>query len=615
MKIKFTFLLAVLLFIFGSAFSDDISLFEAERVAKNFLYEQTGVNQGSIELISNTFEKNSITYYYIFNVKSGGFVIVSAEDSFDPIIAFSLEHEYVADNQPANYQWWMNTYVEKIDYCVQNNITTVNAASLWSHFNVAHTDFVASTIPKTEVLLTTALWNQSAGWNDACPEDVAGPGGHALAGCVATAMAIVMKYYEYPVHGTGTYEYYQYPYGTISADFGNTNYMWEYMDDENHNWYVANLMYHAGVAVHMTYGSEGSGAYSYNVPDALSYFEYDDAEYMSKGGYTTWINTIQDQLDNDHPVYYSGQSDEGGHAFVCDGYRTSDDYFHFNFGWSGSSNGWYSHTDVNGFSDGQAIIKDFYPTDAYYPYNTSSVQNLTAELDTFNLDNFTVDIAWDAPTSKALTGYDLYRGDELIAEDLSVGTTSFTDTDADANDYFYGVRAIYSDGITQCTVDDVEGLFNVGFVVSDENGVGIHMADVTFNGVELQTGFGSVSFNNIPFGQDYDYTATDGNYTVNGTIDYLYKNMTIYLVLSLAGINETNNIIVAYPNPTNGILFLSGLNAENLVNVFDMNGKKVFSQNNVINDTQIDLTNLSSGIYNVQILSGSSTINHQIIIK
>ncbi|MBN2776903.1 MAG: thiol protease/hemagglutinin PrtT [Bacteroidales bacterium] len=616
MKTKITFLFVAFLFIFGNVFSAEISLSEAERVAENFIYEQTGVPQNSIELVCETFEKNDINYYYIFNIKNGGFVIVSAEDRFDPIIAYSFVHDFKTENQPDNIAWFMNDYVEQIDYCVQNDVSSAKS-NKWSHYNVAQSDFSADLTPKTEVVLSTALWDQGYGWNQACPEDPAGPGGRVYAGCVATAMSIVMKYWEYPISGQGSHSYYAYPYGTLFADFANTNYMWEYMEEDDYNWFVALLMYHAGISVNMEYSPDGSGAYSVDADDAFrNNFRYGDATYLSKQSTTTtnWINIIQAQIDAGQPIYYSGQGADGGHAFVADGYRDTDDYIHFNFGWSGSANGFYSHADVNGFSSSQAIIYDIYPTESYYPYSASP-SPLTAELDTFNLDDFTVNLSWQTPTSKGLTGYILYRDDEILDDAIPTSVYDYVDDNADIDNHFYGLRAEYTDGISQCSVSDVKGKYNVTFTVLDQNGVGIHLAQVDFAGISQTTGFGTADFINIPFGQDYEYTVSYGIYSETNTLDYLYKNTTIYVTLGPAAINETNQIIVAYPNPSNGILYLSGLDAQNNVNVFDMNGRLVFSQQNVQDNSSIDLTNLSRGVYNVKITSGVNNITHQIVIK
>jgi len=402
--------------------------------------------------------------------------------------------------------------------------------------------------------------------------------------------------------------------------------MWELMPTDGPSDAVALLMYHAGVSVEMNYGGDtqgGSGAYSGDVPDALEdYFRYSSSiQYIEKSDYTAsqWLSIIEGQIDDSKVVYYSGVSSSlGGHAFVCDGYRTTDDYLHFNFGWSGYSNGFYAHTDVNGFSSNQAAVINIVPGDTNYEFNLSDspVTSVTAQVDTNDLDNYKNHINWEAPT-KALTGYNLYRGTELVGQ-FETSVLSSTDYPSEPDNYTYTVRAVYDAGVTRGASATAKGLYTVTFKVSDSAGNYVHVADVDFNGETAQTGFGTANFNNVPFGGPYSYTITkDDLPTTTGTISHVYKDMTVYVVMGqdAAGINETQQLIVVYPNPSNGLISFDGLKENNIINVFDVNGKVVYSQNNVQNNATLDLSFLNSGIYFVNIKNGEQTVNHKIVIK
>jgi hypothetical protein len=135
---------------------------------------------------------------------------------------------------------------------------------------------------------------------------------------------------------------------------------------------MALIGFHAGVAVEMNYSPDGSGAYSSDVPYALrQYFGYSNTcIYKERSSYSlsTWKNMANDELNDDCPIYYSGFSADGGHAFVMDGFHYSDDMYHFNFGWSGYDNGWYLITNAGGYTSGQGMIVNFFPQDANYPY-------------------------------------------------------------------------------------------------------------------------------------------------------------------------------------------------------------------------------------------------------
>ena len=117
---------------------------------------------------------------------------------------------------------------------------------------------------------------------------------------------------------------------------------------------VATLMYHCGVSVDMNYGPS-SGAVSSKVPSSLvEYFRYaPSATYKTKESYTLdqWVALLKSELDESRPLFYAGnymdnEGNTGGHAFVCDGYR-SDDYFHFNWGWGGSRDGYFAIGALN----------------------------------------------------------------------------------------------------------------------------------------------------------------------------------------------------------------------------------------------------------------------------
>ncbi|MBN2890308.1 MAG: thiol protease/hemagglutinin PrtT [Bacteroidales bacterium] len=626
MKTKFSLILGLILILNITIFAKEIPINEARIVAKNFLYEKTGINQSKFSFTESTVAEKGENILYVFNIKNGGFVLVAADDNYYPIIGYSFDQNFKTEGQPENVKWWINQYIQDIKYVKENNIKASNS-NLWSYYNISYSEFSQKNSPKTktvivEPLTENILWNQDAGWNEACPADAAGPDGHVYAGCVATAMSIIMKYWNYPINGSGSHSYNS-AYGTLTANYGNTTYMWSYMDNTNPNWYSALLMYHAGVAVNMGYSPTGSGAYSWDVPTALeNYFNYNySAEYVSKSSYSeyTWINTIlKPQLDAAKPVYYSGRDDSnGGHAFVCDGYDDSD-YFHYNFGWGGSANGLYSLSSVGGFHNSQAAVINIIPNGNYdYP---AAPQTIIGEIDTINLESFKVNLEWTAPSTKekSLTGYDLYRGDAVIQNNLSTSTFSFIDENAAAVDNYYGIRAKYSDGsMSLCAMAFVDATFSVTIHVSNTDGDLIHPGTAELNGTTTSIGFGSANFYQIPFGYNYNYSLSATGYTTYyGTIDILYKQTDIYVVLNYADINSTEKaIVIAYPNPSNGVVYLSGLEKENNVTVFDTNGKLVFEQQNVVDKSEINLTNTQSGVYIMNISTGGNTIQHKLIIK
>jgi hypothetical protein len=350
------------------------------RRSPNFLHRaemlyRTGNHTDKIRLGDDyTYIQDGIPVFYAFNTDPG-FIIISGEDVFTPVIGYSYDGSFQLEGAPSNYRGFIQNYIDQIQFVRDNDLKADQAiAKSWNELSADKISDIAPDREGREVVpLLLSLWDQGSPFNLLCPEDPAGPGGHVWAGCVATAMAQVMYYWRYPEVGTASHCYWADGYGEQCADFAETHYNWEGMKngmDIENPYPNAELQYHCGVAVDMMYSPDGSGAYSFMVPERLmQYLGYTNAQYMEKDSYgqAEWTTILQDELDLGHPMYYSGfNTSWSGHAFVCDGYQ--DDKFHFNFGWSGSSNGYYTLYNVGGFYIGQAIVKNFVPSDPAYPY-------------------------------------------------------------------------------------------------------------------------------------------------------------------------------------------------------------------------------------------------------
>ena len=327
-----------------------ISEREAFSTAERFLQESAKLQSPAMAL-SETInsEPSGQTNLYVFTIEPRGFVIVSAVGD---ILAYSLVSEMPPSRTlPDHIRYWLNLYNESTDHLI-------------AHPEQRKEPTKSQTVVEP---LLTSIWGQGCYHNEACPIDSTGPCHHVEAGCVAIAMAQIMYYHKAPQKGTGTMTYSCPPYGYLTADFGNTRYQWESMADTlfENNQAVATLVYHCGIAVKMKYSHNVSGAYSQDVPAAFhQYFFYPSASFSRRVLFNDdeWLRIIKNDLDRQHPVYYSGRSSLGGHAFVCDGYDDKGMY-HFNFGWDGVANGYYTLASPYGFSRDQSIVHDIYPND------------------------------------------------------------------------------------------------------------------------------------------------------------------------------------------------------------------------------------------------------------
>lgn len=309
-----------------------------------------------------------------------GFIVMSADDAIMPVLAYSLDQQLETDNVAPAAQQWLDYYAAQVRYVKNRHVNpSSNVVRQWEALNAPK-----STKDEADTLvepLLTALWNQTKYYNAYSPIDMDAPHGYdnrTPNGCVAVAMAMIMYYYRYPSHGIGSHTNSN-DYGDFYVDFGQATYYYEAMKDniDYYNNEVAKLIYHCATAVDMWYGADGSGASSEAVPNALvSYFGFDPScEILSRHDHSLrqWKSYIKTELDAKRPVYYSGCSDEGCHAFVCDGYE-NDEYYHFNFGWGGSSNGYYvlratedDSVVIDGYSHSQRIVRYIFPPVDNYP--------------------------------------------------------------------------------------------------------------------------------------------------------------------------------------------------------------------------------------------------------
>ena len=252
----------------------------AQQVAQNFISstgdsistQQPARQQRRLKRVAKQTAEAQL--YYIFNNEDGGFVIVAGDDCATPILGYSNEGSIDLDNMPIQLQELLQAYAAEIQDAVDNNLqATDEVAESWAAYKRAPKAQTTTTAVKA---LITTTWDQYPRYNNKCPSDPSlfTLGGHPTTGCVATAMAQIMKYWEYPKKGYGRKSYISEHYGTLSADFGSTAYDWDNMpqkltalNSSTQDNAVATLMVHCGVAVSMNYNSDGHGSSSSSIID------------------------------------------------------------------------------------------------------------------------------------------------------------------------------------------------------------------------------------------------------------------------------------------------------------------------------------------------------------
>ena len=309
--------------------------------------------------------------FYVFNLDTTGFVIVSADDRCIPILGYSMNGSFDFEKLPINLLSWLQESAASIQEGIHaNSPDDKNTLKQWDE--LLKDNGVEEPSPKSDNYLLTSTWEQGSGYNNYCPTM---GGQHVVVGCVATAMAQIIRYYGTPTRGFGRKQYQHTAYGVLAVDFDTTEYNYSLMPDKirrsssnEQKDMVSRFCYHCGIVVNMEYQhsghTTGSGAHTENVPEGLLYFGYTDAKFYSRSNLNNdslWIAMIHEEIDNRRPIEYSGYGDEGGHAFVLDGYNNSNQ-FHFNWGWGGYADGFYSLNTMAGFTSNHGMVINIYPS-------------------------------------------------------------------------------------------------------------------------------------------------------------------------------------------------------------------------------------------------------------
>ncbi|MBR0049503.1 MAG: C10 family peptidase [Prevotella sp.] len=374
-----------------SAWADEVTAEQALEQAQQFVSSHN--RRKSAPTVKSA---GQVSGLYMFNVSSGGFVIVSNDDQTVPILGFGESGSIDPDDLPDNMRAWLQGYAEQIAW-LQNGLTPdpspVGEGSIYSQGGfpteevttpLSNRRGVGGEATKTAIApLVQTNWNQGRPYNDLCPTI---DGTRTVTGCVATTVAQLMYYHQWPEkdctaidgYTTTTLDKNKAVYELDVSGLDATTFAWDKMianytpvNAETGKRYltgtteqqqaVATLMRYCGTALQMSYGlsaNGGSSAYGEAIPYALKHcFGYDGGIqhcYRKNYSYTAWVDLIYSELEASRPVALGGQSTGGGHSFICDGYQYDNDadYFHINWGWAGSSDGYFQLSALNPYEQG-----------------------------------------------------------------------------------------------------------------------------------------------------------------------------------------------------------------------------------------------------------------------
>lgn len=561
MRKKF-FVIAMLTLVANVALAGEIDEARARAIATEFINGNAVMRQRSAALPVTLSLAEANEGYYAFNRGTdAGFVIVSADDAAAvSVLGYADEGTFDPQSMPDALTWLLSEYSRELAAA-----KTLGATEMLTRASEERSDIAP---------MLTSIWGQDEPFNELCPTL---NGTACPTGCVATALAQIMYYHRWPATGTGTVSYEWASGGqTITADLSQSTYDWDAMQDSYLNGYsdeaataVAQLCYDIGVASEMDYAPAGSGASTgMGGVACIENFGYaSDMQWLTRDYYGSeeWTSLIYDELAAGRPVFYSGQSGSGGHAFVFDGYR--DGYFHVDWGWEGSANGYFVLTALD-----------------------PAVQGVGGSLAGYNYQQ------------SAFIGMKPSEGDEEKAEPLLYCIDDFT-TSSTTVSVFSPVT--FSGGFYSYSLGSVDAM--IGLMVVSEDG------DTTY----VETGYSA----KLAMGYGYsqivasmmDFPGEDGTYTVypayrdNSTGKWYQMRTNVssssrYLIATVE-----SGFYVTFSSPTTQTPTLSVTNLAPASTAYTGN---YFLVNATVTNNgdefydQLYVCLLSSGTYNV---AGSST--------
>lgn len=454
---RFLIVIATIALSISALYASPVELNRAKHYGESFVHSALGRSSAALELVYTEVSSSGQPCLYVFNYDHG-YVIIAADDVAQPVLAYSEDECFPVDNMPEGMRYYLGHYANQISFAVEHRLEAEEqVAAQWRDLSWFSKERSQKGVPA----MINLNWDQSYPYNYYCP----GSGtNHAYAGCLADAMAMVMKFWNWPDHGEGSHSYTpaNFPGQVQSADFENTYYDWDnmpvslsYGSPLNQIQAVALLMWHCGIAVDMDYAYSGSGSHIEYVPGVISdFFRYtNQAKVQSRENYTRtqWEDMLIAVLDQGFPCVYAGvDATQGGHAFVCDGYNDNR-YFHFNWGWSGSGNNYYAIDALNPpgypyyqFNQSQRVVVDFVPK---YLFDEMTPEVEDFKLMVENANSKTGVISWTNP-AQSITGQPLESIEKVVlmrdgteifsAVNVAPGETmSYTDAVPEYDSYKY----------------------------------------------------------------------------------------------------------------------------------------------------------------------------------
>ena len=595
----------------------------AKSVGYNYLAQHGGElkNADDLQLIYTS--GNAPEYFYVFGTDRC-FVLVSADDAVTPVLGYSLSNGFRADHMPISVSEFMENFNSQIAYAKQNGlVATEETATEWANLTTGAKRVSAAKTTAAVAPLLTTTWDQGIYYDALCPADplATSSGGHAVTGCVATATAQVLRFWRWPNVGVDAHTYTS-GYGDLTADFGATTYRWNLMPDvvSSTNKWVATLMSHCGIAVNMDYTANESGAYVTEIASPITncseyalktYFNYKPTLIGKKrqgNSDATWIGWLKADLNAGRPVIVDGNGSAGGHNFIFDGYDASNK-FHVNWGWSGSSDGYYTISALNppalgigggggGFNSGQHAIFGVEPNGTPTPLPLPDIY----EVNNTAATAYTLPLTWTSNNAvKVTTGSNFHVTTDIDYYKIML-----------PHGYTYTITARVNDAIsnndaTTNYTGDAQWAYSLN---------GGSSWSATYD--STMPGTTNITVNNL--------TGTTDDSVVFRVVQHIAKTTGTYVLnlskihrSTVTGVNDVEfSTVKVFPNPATEQVTVdlseTGTTATS-ASLTDVTGREVYSAN--VNNEKVvtvPVQSLATGVYILNVSTEAGMITRKITV-
>lgn len=432
-KISYLYIFTLLISLTFSVQAQKISPEHAFAIAETWLEfkDQHAVNS---VIFKDSLSFNKLASIYRFDLEPNGFIWISSNMQFAPVLAYSFSQNTQSPGKDSPAYSFLENYHKEM---VQELSSTKPGKQHpgWQHLSSVSRLKSLKGLKMDEFVepMMEVTWGQGSGYNAYTPENTP-------TGCVAVAMVQIMRHWEWPAKAHGEHSYTHDTYGELAVNLDTINFNWAEMPLNSPTPEIANIMLCTGIALHMNYAPDGSGANIERTKNLLySNFRYSESKirHLSLsdfGSRKNWIRVVKNELVNGRPIIYKGQG-SGGHAFNFDGF--DGDFFHVNWGWSGSSNGYFLLSSLtpggSNFTESQGAIMGIHPDTLMMWDRPFALRALASDA--------MVSLAWLGIYDTQLLHYNIYRNGERIGDS---GQRTYTDTTAtNGETYDYSISAVY----------------------------------------------------------------------------------------------------------------------------------------------------------------------------